>query len=49
MNSHLDWAPMPEPLTADQIHAARLYACGCAHDTDDARGLLDALGIGGAA
>ncbi len=47
MNSLLLWAPMPDPLTADQIDAARRFTCANATDADDARELLDALGIGG--
>lgn len=35
-----------DPPTPAQVHAARIAVCEAAHDTDDARALLDALGIG---
>lgn len=46
MNSNILWAPMPEPLTPDQINTARTFTAAHARDADDARMLLDMLGIG---
>lgn len=46
MSTSLTWPPAPAPLTADQIRAARLFACEHAVDVADARVLLGALGIG---
>lgn len=34
------------PITPAQVAAARLHVTAHAHDADDARALLDALGIG---
>lgn len=33
------------PVTDDQRHRAARYVAGHAHDVDDARNLLDALGL----
>jgi hypothetical protein len=45
--SPLSWHQLDvPPLTTDQIEGARKHVCGAAVDADDARELLDMLGIG---
>jgi len=50
MRGQLDtWDESPiTPLSDDQIRAARLYVCEQAQGVDDARYLLDTLGLGAA-